>query len=202
MAKGPTSPAEKARKCFAVAGSTEHAGEREAAIARGMAIIGKNKLNPDHFEIPGRSRSGAKPGASSSRPSDGTTRRASGFGTTIDEETLAKFAEEMRKRWESEFSRAYEFTWKDPRSAAFAAADKLGAMGWQARPEPPNGRGAKWSVLVDGVRFDVAEDADLTRICREREMELMRKSRDRSYFDDVDFYSGLGAGFRTRRTGV
>ena len=52
-----TSPAELARKCFAVAArSTTLPGERDAAIGRGMAILERHDLNPDHFEIPGRDR--------------------------------------------------------------------------------------------------------------------------------------------------
>lgn len=52
-----SSAAERARKCFAVAARpTTLPGERDAAIARGMAIIESHALNPDHFDIPGRAR--------------------------------------------------------------------------------------------------------------------------------------------------
>jgi hypothetical protein len=50
-----SSPAELARKCFAVAArSTTLPGERDAAIGRGMAVLERHGLNPDHFDIPGR----------------------------------------------------------------------------------------------------------------------------------------------------
>lgn len=49
-------PAELARKCFAVAKSTSHEGERAAAINRGMALLERAGLNPDHFDIPGRAK--------------------------------------------------------------------------------------------------------------------------------------------------
>lgn len=53
--------AERARACFAVAASTTHAGEKAAAIDRGMALLDKFGLDPDRFEIPGRVRQ-VKPG--------------------------------------------------------------------------------------------------------------------------------------------
>lgn len=46
----------KARKCFALARSTTHAGERDAAVSRGLAILERAGLNPDDFDIPGRAR--------------------------------------------------------------------------------------------------------------------------------------------------
>ena len=49
-------PTELARKCFALAKSPGTAAEGEAALARGMAIIERHGLNPDHFDIPGRKR--------------------------------------------------------------------------------------------------------------------------------------------------
>lgn len=48
--------ADLARKCFAVARSTSHAGERAAAINRGMALLERAGLDPDDFDIPGRAR--------------------------------------------------------------------------------------------------------------------------------------------------
>lgn len=48
---------ERARRCFAVARSTTHEGEREAAINRGLAICEKAGLYPDRFDIPGREKS-------------------------------------------------------------------------------------------------------------------------------------------------
>lgn len=52
--------AERARACFAVAKSTTHEGERAAAINRGMALLERAGLNPDHFDIPGRAKAGAR----------------------------------------------------------------------------------------------------------------------------------------------
>lgn len=45
-----------AERCFALARSTTFAGERDAAIARGMVIAEKAGLSLDLFDIPGRVR--------------------------------------------------------------------------------------------------------------------------------------------------
>lgn len=50
--------ADLARKCFAVAKSTTHDGERSAAINRGMALLEGAGLDLDDFDIPGRARQG------------------------------------------------------------------------------------------------------------------------------------------------
>ena len=52
-----TTPRDKAERCFAVARSTTHSGERENAIGRGMAICEREGLDLDLFDIPGRARS-------------------------------------------------------------------------------------------------------------------------------------------------
>lgn len=52
--------ADKARKCFALAASTTHEGERDAAVTRGMAILDRAGLDPDLFDIPGRDRPGVR----------------------------------------------------------------------------------------------------------------------------------------------
>lgn len=49
-----TTPREKAKRCFALARSTTFAGEREAAISRGVAICEAASLDLDEFDIPGR----------------------------------------------------------------------------------------------------------------------------------------------------
>lgn len=49
-------PADRARKCFALARQPGTHGERDAAIARGMAIVERHGLNPNDFDIPGRIR--------------------------------------------------------------------------------------------------------------------------------------------------
>jgi hypothetical protein len=51
------SAAERARSCFRLAAHPATGeGERSAAMARGMALIGKYGLDPDDFDIPGRVR--------------------------------------------------------------------------------------------------------------------------------------------------
>lgn len=47
-------PHERAAACAAVARSTTHAGEREAAIGRCLAICERHGLDPDRFDLPGR----------------------------------------------------------------------------------------------------------------------------------------------------
>jgi len=49
-------PRKRADACFAVARSTTHDGEREAAIGRGKAICERHGLDLDDFDIPGRKR--------------------------------------------------------------------------------------------------------------------------------------------------
>lgn len=49
-------PRKTARACFALAARAGTEGEKAAALNRGMAIIEAHKLNPDHFDIPGRAR--------------------------------------------------------------------------------------------------------------------------------------------------
>ncbi len=50
-------PAKLARTCFQIAADERSpAGERAAALNRGMALLDRHKLNPDHFAIPGRER--------------------------------------------------------------------------------------------------------------------------------------------------
>jgi hypothetical protein len=51
-----TSAAQKAERCFALARSTSFPGERDTAIARGIAILEKAGLRLDAFDIPGRPR--------------------------------------------------------------------------------------------------------------------------------------------------
>lgn len=46
----------KASACFALARSSTFEGERQNAIARGLAIIAKNGGSADDFDIPGRPR--------------------------------------------------------------------------------------------------------------------------------------------------
>lgn len=51
------SPPELARLCFRIAADERSPqGERDAALSRGMAILQRHRLNPDHFAIPGRVR--------------------------------------------------------------------------------------------------------------------------------------------------
>lgn len=52
------SPRERANRCFAVARSTTFDGERESAIARGIAIAEKAGLDLGSFDIPGRRPAG------------------------------------------------------------------------------------------------------------------------------------------------
>lgn len=47
---------ERAERCFALARSTTFDGERDSAIARGVAIAEKAGLDLDTFDIPGRSK--------------------------------------------------------------------------------------------------------------------------------------------------
>lgn len=47
----------KAEACFALARSSTFEGERQNAIARGLALIENNGGSADDFDIPGRSRS-------------------------------------------------------------------------------------------------------------------------------------------------
>jgi hypothetical protein len=54
----------KAERCFALARSTTFPAEREAAIARGIAIAEKAGLNLDRFDIPGRTRRPAREASS------------------------------------------------------------------------------------------------------------------------------------------
>lgn len=49
-------PREKAEACYRLARSTEHAGERDAAIGRGDAICDKHGLDKATFEVPGRAK--------------------------------------------------------------------------------------------------------------------------------------------------
>lgn len=51
-----TKAAARARKCFSLAARAGTPGERDAALARGMAIVERNELNPNDFDIPGRLR--------------------------------------------------------------------------------------------------------------------------------------------------
>jgi len=55
------SPHERAEACFAVARSTEHRGERDAAIGRGEAICRRYGLDLDDFDVPGRQRAATRP---------------------------------------------------------------------------------------------------------------------------------------------
>lgn len=48
--------ADRARKCFALAARASTNGERDAAMARGWALIERYGLDPDGFDIPGRER--------------------------------------------------------------------------------------------------------------------------------------------------
>jgi hypothetical protein len=49
-------PSQRAEACFAVARSTAHEGERDAAISRGKFICDRHSLDLDDFDIPGRKR--------------------------------------------------------------------------------------------------------------------------------------------------
>ena len=49
-------PRQLADACYALARSTTHAGEREAAIGRGDAIVARHGLDPESFAVPGRAR--------------------------------------------------------------------------------------------------------------------------------------------------
>lgn len=51
-----TSPRDKARRCFALARSTQHDGERDNAIRLGTQICERHGFDLDDFDIPGRTR--------------------------------------------------------------------------------------------------------------------------------------------------
>ena len=55
MSRGKT-PRDRAAACAAVARSTTHAGEREAAIGRCLAICERHGIDPDQFQLPGRAQ--------------------------------------------------------------------------------------------------------------------------------------------------
>lgn len=82
-----TSPRAKAEACFALARSTEFAGERESAIARGTAICAKHNLTLDGFDIPGRVK---------------TIRRLEFSGTTV--ENLREAMNQMRAQMQRDGS--------------------------------------------------------------------------------------------------
>lgn len=58
MAGSVNAARQRAERCFALARSTTFEGERDAAIARGIAVAEKAGLNLDTFDIPGRKRAG------------------------------------------------------------------------------------------------------------------------------------------------
>lgn len=99
--------AERARLCFNLAADTRSpAGERAAALNRGMAILARAGLNPDHFTIPGRERpapcSTAWDGTGRSPWLDGFDRmeamRAAGQAFSMDEIVREAVRETMRRR--------------------------------------------------------------------------------------------------------
>lgn len=54
--------ADRARACFRLAAAPSATeGERAAALNRGMAILERAGLDPDHFDIPGRERKARNP---------------------------------------------------------------------------------------------------------------------------------------------
>jgi hypothetical protein len=73
-----TADRQRAERCFSLARSTTFEGERDNAIRRGLAICEKAGLNPDTFDIPGRTK--AKPAASSPPPREDPLYQSSGPG--------------------------------------------------------------------------------------------------------------------------
>lgn len=101
---------ERARLCFTLAADTRSPeGERAAALNRGMAILRRAGLNPDHFDIPGRERPQWKPGTAwkgegRSPWLDGFEQmermRATGMAFSVDEFVREAVRESMRRRRE------------------------------------------------------------------------------------------------------
>lgn len=180
-----STPAERARKCFALATSTQHEGERAAAIERGMAIIARNGLDPDRFDIPGRE----------------TPKRTTGFagfagftGGTFDSEVLRAAMDAMRDdlrraaeaaaRQQEEMLRAS----MSRRSMPELAAARLHDMGWKT-VRTASGR---WSITIGRVEFRDIAGEDLVRIAAEKLQEEARRQTQYAYYEYEPTY-------RTRR---
>lgn len=74
-----------AEKCFEIARSSAHRGEREAAASRGMAVAKKAGLRLDLFDVPGRDGYRLK---SALRDIDETRRRWASALQAADDETI------------------------------------------------------------------------------------------------------------------
>lgn len=174
-----STPAERARKCFALAASTEHAGERDAAIARGMAIVEKNNLNPNHFEIPGRAKPTQRAAGS------GFAGFATGGSFQFGSEALRAAVDAMQAdfaraaaraaRRDEELRRARETR----RSLPELAASRLNDIGWRTK-RAPSGR---WSVTVGRVEFRDIPDDELIRIAAEKLDEEARRDFDHVHYE-------------------
>jgi hypothetical protein len=190
---GVKSPREKAEACFAVARSTTHAGERENAIGRGLAICEREGLDPDTFDIPGRAKPEPKPkpfvNPFAYEPMRGTSARPS-YGFTAEELRAAHYSSEevdaayarFRKGMEDATREAMRDQWakamkaERERAAAFAARERkkreesaiadLWAVGMRAYPT--DGAVGRWTVQRDNALFEVT---------REELVELARASR-------------------------
>ena len=168
-----SSPAVKARKCFAVAASTQHSGERDAAIARGMAIIEKHNLDPNDFDIPGRQRRRRSTGrAGGTFDMWGTRYIFDDLTEEAFERMAARMRESVRKANEEVYGR---HAGPPENEQAEAAAEKLRVTGWRVEIDPRTIRTRTWKVFVGAVMFAGLSDRDLIRVARERADEIIRE---------------------------
>lgn len=138
-----------AERCFALARSTTFPGEREAAIARGIAIANKAGISLDRFDIPGRARASTPPPpprpkpAASKRKAEPTSFRSpfmSGKYSSADlNEAMARFRQTMDETAAATGAGPDETIYAAKRrnfDAAVAAAAQRDAMKAQAARWP------------------------------------------------------------------
>ncbi|WP_230772067.1 hypothetical protein [Sphingomonas sp. Leaf4] len=111
--------ARRARSCFALAESSTFAGERDAAISRGIAVAEKAGLSLDAFNIPGRARQRrASTSTTANRPGIAERMR----GSDSDYRTAMREAAETRRRWADELRAADDESIYDAKRRAFDEA--------------------------------------------------------------------------------
>lgn len=96
-------PRATARACFELAAKGATEGERSAALGRGMAIVERHGLNPDHFDIPGRVK--AKPSAYFEQVMPGDFFDISAAEAEFERKRASVFEELSRRVVEEVFSR-------------------------------------------------------------------------------------------------
>ncbi|KQN37033.1 hypothetical protein ASG37_05065 [Sphingomonas sp. Leaf407] len=130
--------ARRARSCFTLARSSTFAGERDAAIARGILMAEKAGLSLDGFDIPGRVRQ-RQTASSTTANRPGIAERMRGSESDFRE--AIREAADTRRRWAEELRVGDDESIYDAKRRAFneataAAAERDSAAGRRASDLP------------------------------------------------------------------